>query len=78
MVSKKKNILFVWGEDRKILSSGSPFVITRQASWCQTMTPGPTLTLIIDYFILPETKEKYPDYFLLIKYYVKCLSHFTL
>ena len=35
VVSKKMNPLFVWGWDRKIRPSWSPFVITRQASWCQ-------------------------------------------
>ena len=33
VVSKKKNPLFLWGWDRKIRPSQSPFVITRQASW---------------------------------------------
>ena len=37
-VSKKKNTLFVWGWDRKIHPSWSPFVITQQASWCQSVT----------------------------------------
>ena len=36
MVSKKKNPLFVWGWDGKICPSESQFVITLQASWCQT------------------------------------------
>ena len=40
VVSKKKNPLFVWGWDRKIYPSRSPFVITRQASWCQSVTLG--------------------------------------
>ena len=40
VVSEKKNPLFVWGWDRKIRPSGSPFVITRQASWCQTLILG--------------------------------------
>ena len=35
MASKKKNALFVWGLDIKVHPSRSPFVITRQASWCQ-------------------------------------------
>ena len=35
MVSKKRNPLGMWGWDRKICLLGSPFVITRQASWCQ-------------------------------------------
>ena len=33
IVSKKKNPLFVWGWDRKICPSGSPFVISQQASY---------------------------------------------
>ena len=33
--SKKNNLLFVWGRDRKFFPSRAPFVITRQASWCQ-------------------------------------------
>ena len=37
MVSKKKSVLFVWGWNIKICPLGSPFVITRQASWCQTV-----------------------------------------
>ena len=38
MVSKKKNQLFVLGWDRKIHLSESPFVvISRLASWCQTV-----------------------------------------
>ena len=37
VVCKKKNPLFMWGLDRKICPSRSPFVITRQASWCQTV-----------------------------------------
>ena len=49
----KKNPLFVLGQDRNIRPSGSPFVITRQVSWCQTAILGmeffyPTLTLMID------------------------------
>ena len=35
------------GEDRKIRPSGSPYVITRQASWCQTVILG------TDFSILP-------------------------
>ena len=40
VVSKKKNPLFVWGWDRKIRPSWSPFVITWQASWCQSVILG--------------------------------------
>ena len=52
---KKKKIgeqenkpLCVWGQDRKICPSGSPFVITRQASCCQTAILG------MDFSILPS------------------------
>ena len=37
MVSKKKDPLFGWGCDRKTCPSGSPLVITQQASWYQTV-----------------------------------------
>ena len=37
IVIKKKNPVFVWRWDRKISLSQSPFVSTRQASWCQTV-----------------------------------------
>ena len=37
MMSMKKNPLFVYGWDRKICLSGSPCVIIRQASRCQTV-----------------------------------------
>ena len=40
VVSKKKNPLLVWGWDRKILPSWSPFGITCPASWCQTVILG--------------------------------------
>ena len=40
MVSKKKNPLYVWGWDRKIRPLQSPFVITRQASWWQSVILG--------------------------------------
>ena len=40
VVSKKKNPLFVWGWDRKISCSQSPFVITRQSSWCRSVIFG--------------------------------------
>ena len=40
VVSKKKNPLFVWGWDRKIRPSWSPFVITQHASWCQSVILG--------------------------------------
>ena len=40
VMSKKKNPLFVWGWDRKICPSQSPFVITWQASWCQSVILG--------------------------------------
>ena len=35
---KKKNLSREWGTDRKIRPSGSQSDITRQASWCQTVT----------------------------------------
>ena len=37
MVSKKKNPSFVWGCDRKSRPSWSPFVITGQALWCESV-----------------------------------------
>ena len=40
MQRKKKNPLFAWGWDRKVRPSRPPFVITRQASWCQTVILG--------------------------------------
>ena len=39
-VSKKNNPLFMWGWDRKICPTWSPFVITQQALWCQSMILG--------------------------------------
>ena len=48
MVSKKKNPLFEWGWDRKICFSASHFVISRQASWCQTEI------LVIDFSTPPS------------------------
>ena len=52
VVSKKKNPLFVWRWDEKIRPSWSPFVITRQALWCQIGDPQdgffyPTFTLMM-------------------------------
>ena len=38
----------MWGCDRKICPLWSLFFITRQASWCQSVILGPTLTLMID------------------------------
>ena len=40
VVSKKNNPLYVWGWDRKFRPSRLPFVITRQASWCQSVILG--------------------------------------
>ena len=40
VVSKKKNPICMSGWDRKICPSRSPFVILRQASWCQSVTLG--------------------------------------
>ena len=40
IVSKKNNPLVVWGWDRKPRPSASPFVMTRQASECQTVILG--------------------------------------
>ena len=40
MVAKKKNPLVIWRWDRKIHPSESPFVITGQASWCETVILG--------------------------------------
>ena len=37
---KKKNLSWLLGIDRKIHPSGSQSDITRQASWCQTVTLG--------------------------------------
>ena len=45
MVSKKKNSLFVLEWNRKIRPSWSPFVITRQASWCQTVILGTDISI---------------------------------
>ena len=48
VVSKRKNLLFVWGWYRKICPSRSPFVITQQASWCQSVI------LVTDFSIPPS------------------------
>ena len=34
---QENKYIFVWGWDRKVCPSDSPFVITPQASWCQKM-----------------------------------------
>ena len=47
-VSKKKNPLLMWGWGRKIRPSRSQFVITRKASWCQSVILG------TDFSILPS------------------------
>ena len=47
VVSKKKNPLFAWWLDRKICPLQSPFFITLQASWCQSVILG------TDFFIAP-------------------------
>ena len=68
VVSKKNNPFFVWGWDRKIHPSWSPFVITRQASWSHRWSSGqifyPTLTLMMDsrflYYNLKATKFQNP------------------
>ena len=54
MVSKKNNPLIVWGGYRKIRLLGSPFVITRQASWCQSVI------LMMDFSILPSASLVMP------------------
>ena len=46
VVSKKTNSLFAWGWDRKIRPLGSPFVIKRQASWCQTAILGTDFSIL--------------------------------
>ena len=38
LVCKKKYLSWVYGVDRKICHSGSLFGITRQASWCRSVT----------------------------------------
>ena len=48
VLSKKKNPLFVWGWDRKVRPSWSPFVITRQSLWCQSVI------LVADFSIPPS------------------------
>ena len=40
VVSKKNNALFVWGWERKHCPAWSPFIITCQASWCQSVVLG--------------------------------------
>ena len=45
---QENNSSFVWGWDRKIRPSWSPFVITRQASWCQSVI------LVTDFSISPS------------------------
>ena len=67
MVSKKKNPLFVWGWDIKTRLTGSLFVITLQAWWCQMVYNSwdrffyPTLTLMVDsYFLtIADSQLKY-------------------
>ena len=51
MVSKKKTPLFVWEGDRKIHPSRFPIVITRQASWSQTVVLG------TDFLSHPHTQD---------------------
>ena len=46
LASKKKNLLFVLGLDRKIRSFGSPFVITQQASGCQMVILGTNFSIL--------------------------------
>ena len=68
VVNKKKNPLFLSGWDRNIHTSGSPFIITMQASWCQSVILG-------TYFVIPTSRSwwilivldnmDYPDCFLL-------------
>ena len=57
VVSKKKNPLLLLGWDWKIRPWRSPFVITRQASWCQSVIFWTdfsihTLTLMMDFYML--------------------------
>ena len=47
MLLKKKNLLSVLGWDRRISPLGLPFVITRQALWCQTVI------LVTDFSLQP-------------------------
>ena len=44
-VCKKNNLSWVWGTDRNIRPSVSQADITRQISWCQTVTLG------VDFFL---------------------------
>ena len=55
--------IFVWGWDRKICLSQSPFVISQHALWCQTAILGtdffyPTITLMIDSYKLHHSWKK--------------------
>ena len=51
----------MWELDRRICPSGSPFVITRQASRCQSVILGkifyPTLTLMMDSNIIAGLRQ---------------------
>ena len=72
VVSKKKNPLLVWGWDRKIHHLWSLFVITPQASWCQSLILWMNffyrtlmidgffyLSLMIDYYCLMQHCKAY-------------------
>ena len=52
VVSQKKSPLFVWGWDRKICFSWSPFGINRQASWCQSVILGTDFSILLSWRIL--------------------------
>ena len=51
VASKIKNPLFVWGWDRKIRPLQSPFVITRQALWCQSGILGTDFSIPLSHLL---------------------------
>ena len=51
----ENNPFFVWGYDRKIRPSRSPFVSTRQASWCQTAILGTDFSILL----YPHTPDRF-------------------
>ena len=53
IVRQKNNPLLVCELDRKIRPSRSPIVITRQASWCQSVILG------TDYLFHPHTHDRF-------------------
>ena len=54
MVSKKNNPLFVWGSDRRVHPLGSLFVVTWQASWCQTVILGMAEEVLVFCMMRPK------------------------